>query len=241
MAGLTSTLGDSGYDFFIILALLHARGTGSCVAHHSCVRPDVCRRTRAVGHRSSQRDPRVAARRRHRRRRATHGVRSRRTLSPAGAVRTRPDRTDDRRLLPAVHHPRPVGCRRARRGTADGAARRLFIVGRRRGGAATRIGTVGRGGHAGRGAAHPRLARQRVPHPPDAAWRVGRRRSGQPPVCPRRCAGSEPDGDGRRRDSRPISTVRPDERLQPRNDRPLRTGHGWLQREVQAIACRRCS
>ena len=58
----------------------------------------------------------------------------------------------------------------------------------------------------------------------------------QPAGGARRLARSEPHDDGRRRDPRPVSAVRADERLQPRDHPALRAGHRRLQRQVRRPA-----
>ena len=72
--------------------------------------------------------------------------------------------------------------------------------------------------------------------PPDPARRGGHRGVRQPPRGPRRVARSEPHGDGRRRNPRPVSPVRADQRLQSRNHSALRIGHWRLQRQVRRSA-----
>ena len=80
---------------------------------------------------------------------------------------------------------------------------------------------------------YARRPRQRLSHAADLARRGGDRGVWQPARGPRRLGRSEPDRDGRRRNSRSVSAVRADQRLQSRNDSALRIGDWRLQRQVR--------
>ncbi len=78
-----------------------------------------------------------------------------------------------------------------------------------------------------------RRGREHLPRAPDAARRGRGQRLRQPPDRARRRTGPEPHHDGRCRDPQSLSPLRPDERVQPRDDRQLRAHHGRLQRAVR--------
>ncbi len=86
------------------------------------------------------------------------------------------------------------------------------------------------------GAVDRRQPRQSVPDAPDAAGCCRHRRVRQQAVGPRRRARPEPDGDGRRGDSQPVSPVRPHQRVQSGDGRTLRADGRRLRRQVRRPA-----
>ena len=187
-----------------------------------------CRR-RGVGPRRRRRSG--DDRRTHRRHRRRGPLPIRRLRRPLG------DRRHGSRLPPAHDRVRrrPAG-RGADRDPADSQRRIRGTPRRDRAGAAPRGRSGGDSAAPEAGALDRRQPRQSVPHAADAAGRCRHRRVRQQAVGPRRRAGPEPDADGRRGDSQPVSPVRPDERVQSGDGRTLRAAGGRLRRQVRRPA-----